>query len=254
MFLLYLLCQIATTLLPPSLHEISGIVYINGHYYAHNDSGDSATIYQMNSDGHIVDRYTLPGVTPLDIEDIAHHDRHLYLADTGRNGHNEPLMQVYIVNMDTWQYGRVGFYYPDYRSRNTETMFVDDGGNIYVIPKWTPAKLYRLDHHGNHVYAPELRYVGTLREPNGNNIRRVTTGADLHDGNLIVRGYHDVYVFTWPLLQARHHINLAFEIQGEGVSVTDEGFATVSEGDAYRGPVMHQYICEGVLTKLSGMR
>ena len=70
----------------PDLDEISGVIFWEGNLYGHNDSGNQPVIYEIDStDGHIIKRITLGGVTNNDWEDITQDDNYIYVGDFGNN-------------------------------------------------------------------------------------------------------------------------------------------------------------------------
>lgn len=72
------------------LVEISGIVgsrLIDGQWWVHNDSGDTARAFRVDDSMTITAEVDLDGVAAFDIEDIAYDpaEGYLWLADTGDN-------------------------------------------------------------------------------------------------------------------------------------------------------------------------
>jgi hypothetical protein len=121
----------------PRIDESSGIAmssYAAGIYYTHNDSGDSARFFAVNSSGATLAVYTLPGATNVDWEDMAAGTDAtgkpvLYFADIGDNQHTRKEIDVYQVaephgpSADlTWV--RYRFRYPD-GPHDAETLLVD---------------------------------------------------------------------------------------------------------------------------------
>lgn len=72
--------------LPAALTEISGMIYLNGKLYGHEDSGNTPTIYEIDTlTGLITKTITLQGATNIDWEDITQDDTYVYIGDFGNN-------------------------------------------------------------------------------------------------------------------------------------------------------------------------
>ncbi len=88
-------------LLDPSIRETSGIVMSRKHpgvFWIHSDSGNPPMIHAIHRDGKVLRSYRV-AVPNIDWEDIATDDAgHLYLGETGNNGHLLPLRAVYRVD------------------------------------------------------------------------------------------------------------------------------------------------------------
>ena len=89
-----LTASIPGTIASPSVVEASGIAAswrVNGVWWVHNDSGDSARVFAIGSDGRDLGEFALSGATAVDWEDIvagpgpAFAVSYLYLADIGDN-------------------------------------------------------------------------------------------------------------------------------------------------------------------------
>ena len=85
----------------PTIRETSGLVKsrkFRDIFWILSDSGNPPMIHAIRRDGRVVRSYRV-GVPNIDWEDIATDDLgHLYLGETGNNGHLLPLRAVYRVN------------------------------------------------------------------------------------------------------------------------------------------------------------
>jgi hypothetical protein len=86
------------------LNEISGIAASAknpGHYWVHNDSGDDARIFLINTAGNIVATVEIASITSRDWEDIAvgpgpvEGESYVYIADIGDNNKNKVHKYIY---------------------------------------------------------------------------------------------------------------------------------------------------------------
>ena len=124
-----------------SIQEISGIVpytYQRGYFWVHNDSGDGAYIYLIDSLCNIKSRVHLKGINVVDCEDIARIEvegvHYLILGDIGNNIRDREILSFYIIeepkmNLSEKElavdvFKRIDFKYQDKR-RDTEAFFVD---------------------------------------------------------------------------------------------------------------------------------
>lgn len=84
--------------LDDELNESSGMLYINGELWTHNDSGDEAKIYRIpETDSSIDERVNIESATHKDWEDIAQDDTHVYIGDFGNNSGKRQDLVIYKV-------------------------------------------------------------------------------------------------------------------------------------------------------------
>ncbi|MFT3702244.1 MAG: T9SS type A sorting domain-containing protein [Agriterribacter sp.] len=85
--------------LSSTLEEISGIIPINGKLYGHEDSGNSPTLYEIDStNGAITKTITIGGATNVDWEDLTQDDTYIYIADFGNNLGNRKDLKFYRIS------------------------------------------------------------------------------------------------------------------------------------------------------------
>ncbi len=94
------------TVLPTSVSETSGIEVNPADttkVWTHNDSGDSAYVYQVNTQGQLLRKIKIGTGKAVDIEDIARDDAgNYYIADVGNNTNNRTNLIIRKVgNLDT---------------------------------------------------------------------------------------------------------------------------------------------------------
>ncbi|MEX1253765.1 MAG: PE family protein, partial [Dehalococcoidia bacterium] len=148
--------EVLATVASADLVEISGIAASwgqDGVLWAHNDSGDSARVFAMGTDGAHLGTYTLVGAQATDWEDMAMGPgpqegvQYLYLADMGDNGAARPEVVVYRVPEPPVSAGgtptaaevpdaeALTLRYPD-RAHDAETLLVDPvSGDIVIVTK-----------------------------------------------------------------------------------------------------------------------
>lgn len=135
-----------------SITEISGIVpysYERGYFWVHNDSGDGPYIYSIDSLGNLLQKVTIKGIRPIDVEDIGRvsykNENYLLLADIGNNLRNREILSLYLikepkidnthkeitVNLER----HIQIKYADKR-RDCEAVFIDPLDNrVYLVSK-----------------------------------------------------------------------------------------------------------------------
>lgn len=217
-----------------------------GVIWTHNDGGHSPTLFAVDSEGVLLGRVHLLGVTNRDWEDIetapCARGTCLYVGDTGDNAHAREQVAVYrIPEPDPVDssvtgvevvYGRLPF-----GARDVEAMFVLPNERIHLVTKGSrnPVEIYRFpsdvrfleaeraaDDPGPAVATLEL--IQVLDDSRRSLPRQVTGAAASPSGDqVVVRTYETLEFFRVDgghLLPARDNpVNLRSlrEGQGEGV-------------------------------------
>ena len=197
-------------LMDPRLDEVSGVVASRaqpGILWVHNDSGDSARIFAVGTDGAMHGEVRVKGARALDWEDIAigpgptGSDRTrpwLYVGDVGDNLLWRRSLQVYRFPEPRAADGavepqRVELRFEDRRSRNVEAMLVDPhSGDLLLVTKVDApggAQLFRARAADLDDGTATLTLLGAV--PTG----RLVTGGDVSaDGTKVVlRTYEGAY-------------------------------------------------------------
>ena len=87
-----------TALITPLLDETSGVVFTDGFVWTHNDSGNSNTIYRIDSVSNtVLQTVVISNATNVDWEDITADADYLYIADCGNNNGNRTNLKIYRV-------------------------------------------------------------------------------------------------------------------------------------------------------------
>lgn len=136
------------------LNELSGIVAsrkMPNMFWTHNDSGDSARIFLIDSQAKLRCIVSLEGVDAVDVEDIAWYEQdgksYLLLADIGDNRGVRQDIQLYHFEEPACREGeayvtipqqaikRINMRYED-KARDAEALFVDPTDKkAYLIAK-----------------------------------------------------------------------------------------------------------------------
>ena len=189
--------------------------------WTHNDSGDGAFIFAINTKGETLGTWKVEGARNADWEDIAaYKDKtgkcFIYIGETGNNKLKRPEHLVYrvaepIVRPDDVKSNRseplataavesTRFTYPDF-DQDAETLLVHPHtGAIYIVTKRVsgPAGVYRVKPDFGSAETQPAESVGELSVPaipNG-----FLTGGDISpDGrHLIVCDYTRAYEYHLP--------------------------------------------------------
>lgn len=237
------------SLLQPAVHaqvrsapidEMSGIVRSRRHpdtWWVHNDSGDSARIFAIRSDGTSIlptySKFTRYGDAPeqgkeqwqgfevlgasnVDWEDIALDDNYLYLADVGNNLNMRKDLVIYALSeIDPTASTRSAVvqawpvHYPEQTSfpplnwhYDSESLFVSDG-KLYLITKHRHTGGVGGFQAGANLYRLDTRHTdrsNALVLVDSSPLIVAATGADLSpDGRtLAVISYQDLFLFDRP--------------------------------------------------------
>lgn len=238
------------------IKEASGIVASRknpGVLWVHNDSGDSARVYAINTEGKLLGVCRIENAHCRDWEDIAigpgpdlQRD-YLYIGDIGDNRAARSCITVYHVAEPKIDPNRVrteltigptdsiDLVYPD-GAKDAETLMVDPlNGDIYVITKRELfCRVYRAAHPQSTKQQTVLKLVAKL--PWG-----FAVGGDISpDGRfVIVRGVFNASLWVrakgkdlWEALGQKHfRLKLMHEPQGEGIcfDAAGRGYFTIGE-------------------------
>jgi len=136
------------------LSEISGITsnsQHDGYFWVHNDSGDKAQIYLIDSLAKLQVTVKLDSVNVVDCEDISRLSidgvPYLLLADLGNNVKNREILSLYLfpepavdfktkeIHVAAEKIKKIDIKYKDKR-RDAEAIFVDQQNQeVYIVSK-----------------------------------------------------------------------------------------------------------------------
>ena len=238
----------------PELDELSGIVAsVNnpGSFWVHNDSGDKARFFLIDSTAQLQRTFYLEGVQAIDMEDIAwvqrNGENYLILADIGDNLGRRQDIRLYLVKepklaesktVDTIRAAAIEtkvLQYPG-KARDSEALFVDPLDNkLYMVSKREfQSALYTADIFGQERSSYQLREV--LKFP-----FTFITAADMAMDRRAVLMKNLTTIFYWPIgdqeplvkALAKPSVSLQYDPEPQGEAITfsreDEGFFTISE-------------------------
>ncbi|NAS12964.1 hypothetical protein [Poritiphilus flavus] len=84
--------------LPSAVQETSGLIFHNGKLVTHNDSGDEAVLYEIDTTDLAISRMvTLDNANHTDWEDITADESYIYVGDIGNNLGDRTELTVYRI-------------------------------------------------------------------------------------------------------------------------------------------------------------
>lgn len=84
--------------LPTEVKETSGLLFLDGKIITHNDSGDAANLYEIDSlSGNLLRTININNATNIDWEDLAEDENHIYIGDIGNNNGNRTDLKIYRI-------------------------------------------------------------------------------------------------------------------------------------------------------------
>jgi hypothetical protein len=238
------------------LDEISGLAASVGNpgcFWVHNDSGDDARVFLIDTIGNTIVTVNLAGISNRDWEDITIGPgplpgaSYIYIAETGDNAarHNyksvfrfkEPIIStqetnqsITIANVDV-----ITFQYEDGR-RDAETLMIDQiAKDLYIVSKREDSvRVYMLPYPQSLV--DTIVVESQLQLPFS-----MATGGDISaDGfEILIKNYQKVYYWKREpdetiisaLSKVPAEMPYIIEQQGEAISWlrNGQGYVTVSE-------------------------
>ena len=89
----------AITTLDQAIKETSGLIFFDGRLVTHNDSGDDANLYEIDTvTGGIQRTVSVTNAVNVDWEDIAQDENYIYVGDFGNNNGNRGDLTIYVVS------------------------------------------------------------------------------------------------------------------------------------------------------------
>ena len=252
--------------------EASGIVASRqnpGVLWTHNDSGGRNVLFAFDSTGRHLGEYHIAGIQNRDWEDLSLGQDptdgryYLFVGEIGDNSRRydkkyiyrvpEPAVNANQAPVDTvlYEVARLVFRYPD-GNKNAETLMFDQlTGDIYVVSKETPSRLYRAPFPQK-FYPMPTTHVDTLQLMLTLNFSKAVSGDISPSGlEILVKLYSKIYYWArqpdeplWQTL-AGSPLRLPYvkEPQGEAVcwDARGQGYYTLSEEANNRPAHLYYY-------------
>ncbi|MCC6460509.1 MAG: hypothetical protein IT260_08565 [Saprospiraceae bacterium] len=247
------------TALSTTINETSGLVMANGVVWTHNDSGNPAQIFKIDTlSNAILQTVNIGGASNVDWEDITFDGTHFYVGDFGNNANgNRTDLKIYkfplsaipsgsVVTVPAGQVQVINFSYEDQinftptGSNNTsfdcESLVYHDGELHLFSKDW-------VNHTCSHYTLPTT--PGSYQAQNQETFfaNGLVTGADISgEGVIMLLGYQSTGgpLFFWLLFDYpggaffsgnKRRIELgSFFVwgQAEGICLRNNGYGYVS--------------------------
>jgi hypothetical protein len=255
-----------------SLTEVSGIAVSRRFpnvLWAHDDSGDSARVFAVGTDGTHLGIFNLSGASAVDWEDMAigtgpvAGQDYLYVADTGNNALDRAVVTIYRAPepaLDTFQLpvttaiGGVAAFpvqYPGGVRRDAETLLVDPvSGDWFLVTRdrsrTGSTYVYLNPYPQQPGVTTTLQLVATLASAT-----EIKGGDVAPAGDLVLLRTHStsqaVSGLLWPRAPGTDLESvfatspcaapLVFEPQGEAVAFAPDGLGYYTLGEGANQPI-----------------
>ncbi|WP_051941780.1 hypothetical protein [Maribacter forsetii] len=137
--------------LPNEVFETSGLIYFNGNLITHNDSGNEAVLYELDTlTLSIQRRVNVANIQNIDWEAISQDDEYIYIGDFGNNVGSRTNLAIHVIskeeylNSNTVSATTINFSYEDQQNFDNngnsdwdaEAFFVIDDRIVVLTKQW----------------------------------------------------------------------------------------------------------------------
>jgi hypothetical protein len=203
--------------LPESISETSGLIYYHNKLITHNDSGNAAELYEINTaSGSITRTVTISNATNIDWEDIAQDDTYIYIGDIGNNSGSRTDLKFYRILKTDYESSTnviadiINYSYADQTDFNSnmnntnwdaEAFVVYDDYILIFSKNWINNEV--------DVYAiPKFISTHSAHKVGNYNVQGLVTGADSIDSNKIYLSGYSASNIT-PFLIEIYDLNIS---------------------------------------------
>lgn len=200
--------------LPNSIHETSGLIFLNDKLITHNDSGNEPILYEVDTVSGVINRkVVVKNATNVDWEDICFDESYIYIGDIGNNSGSRTDLKIYrllisdffgntndTVLVDTIQFNysdQIDFI-PGENSTNYDAeALISMGDSLYIFTKnWNDFR--------TNVYAlPKMPGIYPVSKVDSIDSQGLVTGGCYNtlSGSVLLCGYDLTSVFILELSQ-----------------------------------------------------
>ena len=211
------------------LAESSGLASSNRYdqvLWSMNDSGNASELFALNTQGDNLGTWALEETVQSDWEALSDFildsQPYLLVADVGDNFRWKPVHSLIVVKepdvgqleertiSEEW---RIDFSYPDGVFRDCEAVAVDQSKDrvLLLTKRVHPPELYSLPLRGSGFevakkisdlfHLPRATHADVKEEPGIGKYRRMATGMDIREDDLIITTYQDLYLYKLSSLE-----------------------------------------------------
>jgi hypothetical protein len=189
--------------LPDETKETSGLLFLDGKIITHNDSGNNANLFEIDSlSGNLLRTISISNATNIDWEDITEDENHIYIADIGNNNGNRTDLKIYKIIKSDFKKNTsvsaeiISFSYedqtdfdnkPNASNFDAESIVIFDNSILIFTKNWADLK--------TNVYQIPLttgNYVA--KKISSANIEGLITGGVYNDGRFFLTGYNTTLI------------------------------------------------------------
>jgi hypothetical protein len=182
--------------LPSKVDETSGLLFFNNKIITHNDSGDSAKLYEIDSlSGNLTRTITISNASNKDWEDITEDENHIYIADIGNNNGTRKDLKIYKISKDNYKTSTsvsaetISFAYEDQANFSSSNNHNFDSEAIVVVDNSILIFTKNRGDLKTNVYKiPTTAGTYTATKISSANVEGLITGAT-YNGNFLLCGY-----------------------------------------------------------------
>ncbi len=235
--------------LPIDISESSGLIFYNGKLITHNDSGNSAQLFEIDTTSLQVTRtVSILNAENIDWEDITQDDTHIYIGDFGNNLGTRQDLAIYRIAKQEYEQSeevsaeKINFTYED-QTNFSEMGFSDYDAEAFI---WRDDQLVlftkQWQTQGTVGYAiPDTPGAHTAQRLDSFDVNGLITGATYNTATDLIYliGYTPILspfivriesatnseIFRGPVEQNVFDVNFA---QIEGIAFSDENTFYVS--------------------------
>ncbi len=145
--------------LPAEIEETSGLIFLNGKLWTHNDSGGEPILYSIDTtSGAVIERKVIAGVANEDWEDIAYDETYVYIGNFGSMSTHLQILRITIEDLENTEldtlmpsiinftYGTEGYPEENFSATATrfdcEAMIAKDDTLFLFSKNWIDHKTY----------------------------------------------------------------------------------------------------------------
>lgn len=216
------------------MQESSGLAWHGDSLWTHNDSGDTARVFQLNLRGELLREIVIGNAQNVDWESMAHDADYLYVADTGNNANTRSEFSIYRIAWEDLLAGqadaeRISIRYSDHISGDRMSHNFDaEGLTVWQDELWLFSK-NRGDQQSKLYRFPKLPGQYVIEPSQSLPVNALVTAADIHPetGRLVLTlSRRGAGTFLWSAATtfAGVDIRSATEIE---ISPTDQWEALV---------------------------
>lgn len=238
------------TTLSNVINETSGLIFMSGKLITHNDSGNEAILYEIDSiSGEISRTVEISNAVNTDWEDITFDDNYIYIGDFGNNLGMRSDLKIYRIAIidyltnDTINAEIINFSYADqtnfdnqlYAHNFDAEALISRGDSIYIFTKnW-------LDLKSNIYSLPKTPGTYATNRIDQLETTGLITGADFNpiSNKLILSGYSIFNPFVVQVSQFENNLfssgtlhkftlNVYESIQIESICTKEDGYYFLS--------------------------